>query len=196
MVKAMIFDFGGVLAEEGFKEGLKAIGRKNGFAPDDFFMVAEELIYQSGYVTGMSDESHYWNSVRERTGISGSDAELREEILKRFILRSEMIQFVEKIKPLFVIAILSDQTNWLDEINQETPFYHHFNYIFNSFRLKKSKKDPTIFKDVCSEMGFKPEEILFVDDNIENVKQASSNGLQTIHFKGILNFKKEIEKYL
>jgi glutamate-1-semialdehyde aminotransferase len=29
MIKAVMFDFGGVLAEEGFKEGLMAIGRKN-----------------------------------------------------------------------------------------------------------------------------------------------------------------------
>jgi FMN phosphatase YigB (HAD superfamily) len=26
MIKAVLFDFGGVLAEEGFREGLKAIG--------------------------------------------------------------------------------------------------------------------------------------------------------------------------
>ena len=30
MLKALLFDFGGVLAEEGFREGLKAIGTKNG----------------------------------------------------------------------------------------------------------------------------------------------------------------------
>ena len=29
MIKAVVFDFGGVLATEGFKEGLKAIGMKN-----------------------------------------------------------------------------------------------------------------------------------------------------------------------
>jgi putative hydrolase of the HAD superfamily len=37
MIKAVLFDFGGVLAEEGFREGLKAIGVKNGLDPDDFF---------------------------------------------------------------------------------------------------------------------------------------------------------------
>lgn len=196
MVRAVIFDFGGVLAEEGFKEGLMAIGRKNKLNPDSFFKIAEEIVYSSGYVTGMSDENHYWNAIRERTGISGSDKDLREEILGRFILRPEMIQFVEKIKSFSVVAILSDQTNWLDEIDQRTPFYHHFHYIFNSFRLKKSKRDPSVFRDVCSTMGFNPDEVLFVDDNSENVKRASGEGLKTLHFRDIEDFKREIEKYL
>jgi hypothetical protein len=30
MIRAVVFDFGGVLAEEGFREGLKSITRKNG----------------------------------------------------------------------------------------------------------------------------------------------------------------------
>jgi hypothetical protein len=36
MIKAVVFDFGGVVAEEGFREGLKAIGRKNGLDPRVF----------------------------------------------------------------------------------------------------------------------------------------------------------------
>lgn len=178
MIKTVIFDFGGVLAEEGFREGLRAIGTENGLDPDDFYKTASELVYRTGYVTGTSDESAYWDSLREKTGITGSDRELTEEILKRFTLKERMIKFVEKLKSSgFTTAILSDQTSWLDEINQKTPFYHYFDHVFNSFRLKKSKKDPSVFIDVCSEMGFKPEEVLFVDDNIENIKRARGRGL-------------------
>jgi len=69
-------------------------------------------------------------------------------------------------------------------------------HIFNSFRLKKGKKDPSIFRDVCSKMGYRPDEVLFVNDNIENIKRASGEGLKTVHFKSIENFEREIEKYL
>jgi len=135
MLKAVIFDFGGVLAEEGFREGLKAIGEKNGLEPDHFVAVASELVYQTEYVTGKSDESHFWDAIREK-GIAGSDEDLRKEVLKRFILRQEMLKYVEDIKSRgLVTAILSDQTNWIEEINQKTPFFHYFDYVFNSFRL-------------------------------------------------------------
>ncbi len=187
MIKAVIFDFGGVLAEEGFREGLKAVAQKNGLNPDDFFRVAEELIYQTGYVAGISDESNYWDVLRGKTGIANSDRELREEILKRFIIRPEVIKYVEKIKSSgLVTAILSDQTNWLDEINQRTPFYHHFDYVFNSFTLKKGKRDPSIFRDVCLTLGLKPDEVIFVDDNMGNIERALSIGLRVVHFYGTL----------
>ncbi|MDP3297552.1 MAG: HAD family phosphatase [Thermodesulfovibrionia bacterium] len=195
-LKAVIFDFGGVMADEGFREGLKTIGIKNRLDPENFFKTAEELIYQTGYIAGASDESTFWNTLREKTGISESDKELREEILKRFAVRTKMINLVKKLKSSGLItAILSDQTNWLDEINQRTPFFHHFDYIFNSFNLKKSKKDQSIFRNVCSAIGFKPEEVLFVDDNIENTKRALSAGLKVVHFKNMDDFEREIKNY-
>lgn len=194
-IKAVVFDFGGVLAEEGFREGLRAIGDKNGLNPDDFFAVASELVYQTGYVMGMTDESAYWKTVREKTGITGDDRELREEILKRFTVRPEMLKYVERMRASGIAtAILSDQTNWLDEIDQKTAFFHHFDFVFNSFRMKKGKRDASIFRDICATMGLSRDEVLFVDDNIDNIKRAACEGLKVIHFRGISNFKMEIEK--
>jgi putative hydrolase of the HAD superfamily len=197
MIRAVIFDFGGVLAEEGFKQGLKAIAKERGLDPEDFYEIAGELVYQMGYVMGSSDEHAYWNAVREKTGVRGDDKEFREEILKRFKLRPEMMEVVEKIRSSgLIVAILSDQTNWLDELDQRTPFYHHFSYVFNSFHLKKTKRDPSIFRDVCAVLGVRPEEGLFVDDNLENIKRAATQGLRTIHFKDVSMFKKEIERFV
>ena len=197
MIKAIVFDFGGVLAEEGFKEGLRAIGKEKGLNPEDFYRIAGEMVYRVGYITGNSDEEAYWNAVRERTGVKGTDKELREEILRRFKLRPEIIKVVAKLKSLgFIVTILSDQTNWLDELNQRTPFYHHFDHIFNSFDLKKTKRDPSLFRDVCIQLGIQPEEVLFIDDNLENIERASNQGLRTIHFKDVSMFKKEIKRFV
>ncbi|MCJ7786374.1 MAG: HAD family phosphatase [Desulfobacterales bacterium] len=197
MIGAVIFDFGGVLAEEGFREGMKAIGKGKGFDPEDFYRISSELVYQTGYITGGCDEHSYWNTVREKTGVKGEDREFREEILKRFKLRPEMTAVVEKIKSSgFIVAILSDQTNWLDELDPRTPFHHHFDTVFNSFHLKKTKRDPSIFRDVCTLLGVRPEEVLFVDDNLENVKRAISQGLKAIHFEGVREFQMEIRRFV
>jgi putative hydrolase of the HAD superfamily len=128
--------------------------------------------------------------------VKGDDKELREEILKKFKLRPEMMKVVEKVKSSgLIVAILSDQTNWLDELNQRTPFHHHFDYVFNSFHLKKTKRDSSIFRDVCAILDVQPEEVLFVDDNLENIKRAASQGLRAIHFKSVSEFQKEIKKF-
>jgi len=197
MVDAIVFDFGGVLAEEGFREGLEAIGRRNGLEPEEFFKIASELVYETGYVRGMADEATYWNAVRDRTGIQSTDQELREHLLKRFVLRPQMVEHVQTLRSNgFGLAILSDQTNWLDEVDERTPFFHWFDHIFNSFRLKKSKKDPSLFHDVCELMGLKPEGILFIDDSRANVERASAAGLKTIHFTNMTTFEHEMQQFL
>ncbi|MEK7851417.1 MAG: HAD family phosphatase [Deltaproteobacteria bacterium] len=197
MIKVVLFDFGGVIVEEGWREGLKAIAREKRLDPDIFYTTVNELIHETGYVTGMCDESYFWDKVREVTKVTGDNKELREDVLKRFTIRPEVIRVVEEIKALGLsVNILSDQTNWLDEINQRTPFYHHFDRVFNSFKAGKSKRDPSVFRDVCKALGVKPEETLFIDDHEGNVKRASGEGLKAVHFTDIACLKREIGSLL
>lgn len=194
-IKAVIFDFGGVLAEEGFREGLIAIARKNGLDPEPFRKRADDLIHESGYVTGKSSESYFWSVLREQTGITGTDQELRTEILARFVLRPPMIESAKNLRSAgFITAILSDQTDWLEELDQSMRFLEYFQCVFNSYRLGKSKRDPSIFSDVCAAIGTDPAESLFIDDNIENIKRAAGEGLCVLHFRDMQSFQNEIAK--
>ncbi len=197
MVKAVIFDFGGVLAEEGFRKGLKAIAERNCLDPEEFFRFAADLIYETGYVTGTAGETVYLDRLRKETRIRESNRMIRDEILKRFVLRPDVIAYVAELKSEGLItAILSDQTNWLDELNEKDPFFHHFDHVFNSFMIGKGKRDPSVFGDVCLKMGVKPRETVFVDDNIDNVKRASGEGLNTVLYSELIELKAEIKKFL
>lgn len=197
MIRAVIFDFGGVIAEEGFREGLKAIASENGLDPDEFFRIADRLIYETGYVKGLTDEKSFWVALRERTGIRGDDNELREELLRRFILRNEVLDYIDSLRRKGLItAILSDQTNWLDEVNERSPFYQHFDYVFNSYQTGKGKRDAGTFIYVCSILKVKPYESIFVDDNIINIKNAEKEGLKSIHFTEFESVKNRINELL
>jgi putative hydrolase of the HAD superfamily len=197
MIRAVLFDFGGVLAEEGFREGLKAIAKGKGLDPGEFYKISSDLVYTTGYITGGCDEHSYWNAVRKRTGAKGTDHEFREEILKKFKLRPGVISVAEKIKSYgLIVGILSDQSNWLDELDRRTSFHHQFDYVFNSYHLKKTKRDPSIFREVSSLLGVRPKEVLFVDDNFGNIKRASRQGLRGVHFKGAREFQMEIKKFV
>lgn len=197
VIKTVLFDFGGVLADEGFLEGLQRIGKKNGLDPDTFFSVADSLIYETGYLTGSSDEAAFWNAVRKRTGIRGADTELRQEILERFVLRPQMMATVDCLRARGIrVAMLSDQTNWLEEIDSKTGLFKHFDRVFNSFLTHKSKRDASTFNDACRELGGTPEEVLFIDDNLHHIKRAKSTGLAAIHFTTYDDFKRQLRQYV
>jgi HAD superfamily hydrolase (TIGR01509 family) len=193
-INTVIFDFGGVIADEGFSKGLLAIGRMNRLDPEVFFKTVEGLIIETGYLTGRADEATFWNAVRKKTGITSRDFLLRDEIIKRFTIRPEMIIYADRLRSQGLIAVvLSDHTNWLDEIDQQTGLFRHFDKVFNSFHIHKSKLDATVFRDVCVELNVKPGETLFIDDNINHIQRAQGEGLHVIHFTGMNDFEKQIK---
>jgi putative hydrolase of the HAD superfamily len=195
-IQAILFDFGGVLADEGFREGLMAIARANGLPEQEFFQKATERVYETGYVVGKTDEASYWADLRQSTGIDGSDQSLRSEILSRFLLRSWMIEVVKALKARgFIVAVLSDQTQWLDELDLQHGFFQHFDKVFNSYHMGKGKKDPTIFREVVASLNVEPSAALFIDDNPGNVTRAKSEGLHAILYRDKDSFMAELRQY-
>lgn len=194
-IEAIILDFGGVIAEEGFQEGLYAIARKFGLDQKRFFQLANEAVYSSGYVTGKGTEKDYWNDVRTHSNIVAPDEELREEILSRFIPRDWMLQTVRSLKQQGIItAILSDQSDWLDQLDEKYHFFQYFDHVFNSFHLGKTKRDPSSFADALQKLGVEADKTLFVDDNIDHIDRATAAGLQTHHFEGREGFMKKLNE--
>ena len=51
-IDVVLFDFGGVIAEEGWKQGLKVIARANGLDEEKFLQEAIDTIYATGYLLG------------------------------------------------------------------------------------------------------------------------------------------------
>ena len=81
-VKAVLFDFGGVVAEEGFRKGFEAIAAENGIDPVFLYTLAVEAVFESGYITGHKSDADFWQMIRKCSGIQGkSNEEYTEEIL-------------------------------------------------------------------------------------------------------------------
>lgn len=180
-LKGVIFDFGGVLCREGFREGLYAIARKNGLDPEPFFHLASDVIYDTGYITGRATEADYWEALRRDTGIRGTDADLTAEILSRFILHPVMIDAARSLRREgYVVAIASDQVDWLERLNERDHFYNEFDHVFNSYRIGKGKRDATVFDDMANALKRAPCELLFLDDNPGNVERAASRGMHAM----------------
>lgn len=188
-IELIFFDFGGVLADEGFHNGLKVIAEKHGLDPLEFFETAVERIFATGYIVGRVDEAAWWQDLRQVTGISGSDNALRGEILPRFTLRPWMMDFVRGLKDLgFRLAVLSDQTNWLDELDATLGFSEPFDRVFNSYHVGLHKRDPKCFANALEETGVQPQAALFVDDARRNVELAMGQGIYAIHYQGREDF--------
>ena len=132
-IGAVLFDFGGVLAEEGFHNGLVKLATEQGLDVQAMPEQAMKAVYDSGFVLGRGSASDFWALMRERTGLTGDDDSLTETILSGFVLRDWMMDIVKKLRADgYVTGILSDQTHWLVELDQKYHFSRAFDYIYNS----------------------------------------------------------------
>lgn len=194
-ISAVLFDYGGVLAEEGFHNGLIALAKEQNLNVEKMPKEATTAVYDSGFVLGDGTAAEFWSLMRERTGLAGDDTLLTERILAGFVIRPWMIALVEQCHKLgYVTGILSDQTYWLDELNERDHFYHAFDYVFNSYTRGKGKQDPSLFNDVATELGLPLSAILFIDDDAGNVSRAREVGMQAIHYVDKESFIQEIKQ--
>jgi putative hydrolase of the HAD superfamily len=194
-INLVLFDFGGVLSEEGWKKGLRVIAAANGLNGDNLIQTAADTIYETGYILGKGSESDFWNALRRKTGINGENASLTYELMSRFVLNERMINLVRKLKSENVgVGILSDQTDWLDKLNARFDFFRLFDHVFNSYHMGKGKRDSILFDDIAELLKTPPGQILFIDDDPGNVQRARQKGWNAILYDDAELFHREIDK--
>jgi len=196
-IKAVLLDYGGVIADEGFQNGLRALAREQGIDAKKMMDVAHLGVYETGFILGTGTEAMFWAYMREHTGLKGIDEELSQRILDGFILRSWMMARVRHWRARGIITgILSDQSPWLDQLDERDHFYKDFDHVFNSYNIGKGKRDPSLFPDITERLALAPDEILFVDDSKRNIEHAQSAGWQTIYYVNRSSFEQAIRNYL
>lgn len=112
-----------------------------------------------------------------------------------FELNEELLGFLTSIKnkyPLYIFTTGSVQ-NVAEVRKRIDPV---FKKIYSSEELGLDKKDPQSYLYIAKELGKLPEEILFIDDQVENIKAAGTAGLTTIQFKSNEQFVSELSKIM
>lgn len=191
-IRTILFDFGGVLADDGFFETLQTLEQQQHLEVN----LPEEgirAVYDSGFVLGNGSESDFWALLRERSGLRGEDRELSRRVLDGFRLRPGMLAVVRALRQRGVlVGLLSDQTEWLDRLDAKYGFYREFDRLYISYRMGKGKRDPSLYDDIARDLGFEPQQILFIDDNPGNIQRAASRGWQTILFRDEQTLRSEL----
>ena len=63
-IRAVLFDFGGVIAEEGFRDGLIALAKAQGLDAVDLHAAGIQAVYDSGFVLGRGTAADFWALLR------------------------------------------------------------------------------------------------------------------------------------
>lgn len=134
---------------------------------------------------GKISEDSYLGGILERTGWDLGLASLKRMLRDNFHVRIDgSLDILREVEKTYRVALLSDHVReWVRYIRWIHPFLDIFDDRFYSFELGKTKSDPTVFPVVLRSLGYQPQECLFIDDRIRNVRSAESMGLPSIHFR-------------
>jgi len=93
----------------------------------------------------------------------------------------EAPSLLEKLASTYRLALLSNTNDLHLAIvePQIQPWYPYFAGVFFSNRLHRRKPDPQTYQTVLAQLGWRPEETLFIDDSPSNIAGAQAAGLST-----------------
>lgn len=196
MIKAIIFDFAGVVATEGVESAIKRFWKIVPLWKLPVLLLFA-LFYLPKIEKGEITEVVAWRKSHWFLGKKTNIFELRDKILAHFILNQELIKEIKKLKPQYKIAMLTNNIEeWMDHFENEFFLSKIFNPILNSAEVGLRKPNPKIFQLLLRQLNQKPAECLFVDDHKRNLWFAKSLGFKTIHFKNNRQFLTELQKHL
>jgi putative hydrolase of the HAD superfamily len=90
------------------------------------------------------------------------------------------------------LALLSNAPEPLARAIDQHPWSRHFDHRYYSCRLGAAKPDPRAFELVLSDLGERPDEVLFIDDRAENTRAARDLGMRTITFTSASDLDREL----
>jgi putative hydrolase of the HAD superfamily len=192
MIKAVFWDFGGVITSSPF-ESFNRFEKENNL-PLDFLRS----------VNSTNPDSNAW-ALLERNEINLEEFDLLFEresddlghsvkgkdviALLKGQIRPEMITALEKIKGNLIQACLTNNIQSMGDIdfegNVSAAGKHEevmgmFDFVFESSKENVRKPDPEFYLRACERGDVDPSDVVFLDDLGINLKPAKALGMSTI----------------
>jgi epoxide hydrolase-like predicted phosphatase len=197
MVKAVVFDWGGVLMRT-----VDASGRRKWERKLELPLYAVDRVVhgsrswqqaQSGAIT----DAAYWADVAAQLGLDeGELAEFRRDYFGGDRLDDEMVQFIRELRPRFKTALLSNASPGLRGLLDSLQVTTLFDVLILSGEVGVQKPDPAIYQILLDRLGLSASETIFVDDFAQNVRAARRLGMQTLHFDADVDWRAQLASYL
>ena len=197
-IRAVIFDFGGVLVRMVDDRPRLKLAQELGIPLsqiDDLVFFSKTAQRASrGEITAAS----HWEAVRLALGIQ---PEQLVSFLDRYWsaddVNWELLDFIRNLHPRYKVGLLS---NAWDDLRQTMHARWDIDGLFDamiiSAEVKLVKPDPRIFQLALTRLGVQAGEAIFIDDIAENVDAARKEGLLAIQYLQTQNTLDELNRYL
>lgn len=197
-IKVIFFDAGGVLFHEKVspQDKLKKILNSRGINKDLIERALEKssqevnTYFRQGIEPkNWNDEKRLWEIVYKTVAceVDSTNPYFADELFmltqfsSYYKLYPEVKSILENLADNYTLGVISNALPSVDWVFDFLEIRKYFKLITISSFVQMRKPGEDIYKYSIEQIGSKPEECLFIDDKLENVKIAEKIGMHTIH---------------
>ncbi len=194
MIKAVMFDYGGVVTNETYAEIEKITSDMLGVNLNGIRKKIGESL--SKFESGTISEQDFWQELTDKkTNLPRDlfhDFWIRE-YFKRVKIHENVLQLVDELKKNgYKVGLISNTIMPHVREIRKRGGYKRFDPVILSCEVGFRKPKREIYEIALKKLGLKPEECVFVDDLQENVEGAKTVGIKAFLFEGVKQFKKDL----
>lgn len=188
MIKAIIFDFAGVVGADGYwvwlRENVKDLESKKEF----FHKISIEV--DKGIITN----EEFVKQIAENLGIEKEI--IWPQIFEKIVINYELLNLIKNLKNSYKIGLLTNFTyQWMDELLEKHNLTLYFDQVLISSRHNLVKPEPEAFAKILGMLGVNKDEVIFIDDRQMHIDGANSFGIKTLLFTSNEQLKQDLESF-
>jgi putative hydrolase of the HAD superfamily len=198
-IRAVIFDFGGVLVRTGDPVGRRAWETKLGLATGDLERIVHGSQIWINAQHGLMTPDDYWAEVGRVLGIAESDLpQLKLDYFKDDHLDPDLIALIDSLRQAgYKLGLLSNDAVTLEhKLRHEFAIYDHFDAVIISAYIGVMKPDPAAYQAIAQALNVDLQESVFIDDNPDNIEGARKVGMQAIHYRAGMDLQAALQVIL
>lgn len=184
VIKAIIFDFFGVVCSDEYWDAVKQTEGRT----DEFLQLADDVslgkISWGDFVAKLADKT----GKPEHELVAGYASQK---------INLPLLALIQKLHGRYKIALLTNASReTIDLLTQDVPLADTFHEVIVSSDIGLLKPDPKIYQFALRRLGTKPEETIFIDDASRYVLAAQALGIKGMVYHDFGQMKAELARLL
>lgn len=184
MIKAIVFDFFGVICSDNYW----SYGRADAQSAGVFRNNAEEMNL------GEISWSDFVEKIANATKTSADEV---KELYRSERIDPRMVNWIADLHSRYKTGLITNAHHeFLDTLLAKSHLDKHLDSIVVSSRIGVMKPNPAIFETCTEQLGVAPNETIFIDDLDQHVAAAQAIGMQAFRFDNFEQAKTQVQALL
>ena len=195
MIKGITFDLDGVYFVNGKSNFIANLG-KLGVSEDEakrVFLKSHEMnqLYKNGKMT----DDEFWSWAASQWHLALSPQELADLLIKGYETNPPVLAILRDLrkKGYKILACTNNFPARINGLHKRFKFLDDFDAAVFSYEVGASKPDKRIFQQLIERSGLNAEEIVFADDNNDNLVGSREAGITTFFYEGFDKFMADLK---